>query len=136
MRRDAWDENFDRMIQQHARDRPDCPHQTALEACCRLVGKIDVAGVWVPIVAPLNPDQHQMDFDRIVCAAGFKRFVRRTLTSDQAAPGTAINPQTMERDPAIAIPEIDLGDWLIVLEMQEGLRLKTAIRVVLYEDAC
>jgi hypothetical protein len=129
MERDRADEDFDRRIEQHAEDHPDEPNFAALEACARCLGVIRVGGVPVFAVEPIGPCEDQMEFDRAVCAAGLKRFIRRPMASDYPREGHAINPRTGRRDPTIPVPDVDLGDWLIVLELAEGVRCKPSIRI-------
>jgi hypothetical protein len=127
MTRDATDEEFDWIIAQHAETRPDDPDYEALDACCRPLALIRVGDVPVPVVEPLAPCEDNMDFDRAVCAAGVKRFVRRSMPSDAPGSGRPL-------DPTIPVPQVNPGDWLIVLEIQEGLRVKQTIRVAWLKD--
>jgi hypothetical protein len=129
MDRDQADEDFDRRIERHARDRPDEPDFAALEVCARCLGVIRVGGVPVFAVEPIGLCEDQMEFDKAVCAAGLRRFIRRPMESDYPGHGTPINPRTGESDPSIPIPDIDLGDWLIVLEAAKGLRFKRSLRI-------
>jgi hypothetical protein len=136
MDRDAVDEDFDRLVEQHAEDRPDEPDFAALEACSRYLGKVRVGGVTVAVVEPIGPCEDQMVFDKAVCAAGLKRFIRRPMESDYPGHGTPINPRTGESDPSIPIPDIDLGDWLIVLEAAKGIRFKRSLRIGWLKEPC
>jgi hypothetical protein len=122
MARDAVDESFVAAVEEHADRRPDTPDFEALQACCRYVGMVSVGRARVHVVEPLRPYEDNMDFDREVCKAGLKRFVRRPMESDYPGHGTPLNPE-------VPPPDVDWGEWLIVLEMSEGFRTKSGIRI-------
>lgn len=48
-----------------------------------LVAAWRVNDVWHPVVEPLRAWDHHMDFDREICAAGVKSFIRPIMESDQ-----------------------------------------------------
>jgi hypothetical protein len=101
----------------------------ALAAISDLLGLVDLDGEPLPLVEPLRPYDDHTDFDRAVCKAGIKAFVRRTMESDQPGHGTPLDPLTHLPDPTIPIPEDRFPDHVIVREACEGMRWKFGIQL-------
>jgi hypothetical protein len=118
----TWDEALDELVKKHADARPNTPDGAALLACCRYVGMVGMGRVKVHVVEPLRPCDDHMDFDREVCKAGLKRFIRKRMESDGPEDSALI-------DPGIALFGVDLGEWVLVLEASEGLRFRSGIDI-------
>lgn len=80
-------------------------------------GSVWLDGEIVPLTRPRAEHgvPHHMDFDRRVCAAGVKRFVRPLLPSDEEA-----------RPPGV--PGFD-SDWILVAECEPGVRERRGVSV-------
>jgi hypothetical protein len=75
------------------------------------------------LVSPHEPPQDSSGFDRAICAAGIKRFVRRCVASDKPGIGKPLIPST-------PIPNIPLPEFLFVEEVTRGVRVKTGFDFV------
>jgi hypothetical protein len=82
--------------------------QLASSDGCLLVGSEKVQ-----LISPLDKTIHHMNFDRAVCAAGLKRFVRPILESD------------LETNPTIKI-----GGHMLIVEEKPGQRLRIPAMVI------
>jgi hypothetical protein len=89
----------------------------------------DLDGEWIPVIEPLRAYDDHMEFDRAICAAGVKRFMRRTMPSDQPGYGTPLNPQTMEPDPTIPVPDFQLDEFLVVWELSRDIRARRGVTI-------
>ena len=106
----------------------------ALIAVSRLEGILPIAGETLLIINPNQSCMDHMDFDRAICQAGIKQFVRRRLLSDRPGQGTAINPRTGKPDPTISVPDVDFGTHVVVRELANGIRTRYSIGLVISDS--
>jgi hypothetical protein len=99
----------------------------SLTAISSLVGMLAFEGGYVPMLRPKRRHAVHEDFDRMICAAGIKKFVRPAMDSDRPGRGTAFNPQTGKPDPMVPVPEVIVGSHMLVIELEEGLRIRRGI---------
>jgi hypothetical protein len=92
----------------------------ALVAVSHLVGVLPIDGENLLVIRPKRSHAEHEDFDRVICRAGLKRFVRRPMDSDRPGHGTPI-------DPAMPVPDVDFGDYVVVEEVTRGVRLRLGI---------
>jgi hypothetical protein len=83
----------------------------ALHAVSECGGFVDAGGRPVPLLRPKDPGIDQMEFDRRVCAAGVKAFVRVRLADDFP--------------PGVEPP----GGYTLVRECASGVRLRCDVAV-------
>jgi hypothetical protein len=95
---------------------PDSLDGKALNQISELVDWVFIFGMSLPIVEPLRCVEDHMEFDRQICAAGLKRFVRRILPSDL---------------PAIAPGVDDHVSHVLVAEHTPGLRSRIGLQFVI-----
>lgn len=108
---------------------------SALANVCRCAGTVTgTCGHEVVLVHPLRDYDSHMEFDRAVCAAGLKTFIRASMESDYPGFGTAVDIKTMKPDPSIAIPKIELGDFVLVSEASTGIRTRVGIGSIYESD--
>jgi hypothetical protein len=112
------------IVERHAREHPDEPDPHALVSSCRCLARILIGQVEVIAVEPWAACDDHMEFDRQVCQAGLKRFIRRVMKSDLPGEG---EPVPLDRK--IPILDIKPGDWLIVFEITEKVRVKRSVRI-------
>src|SRR4051812_19498776 len=74
----------------------------------------------VPIVVPRGDVADHMQFDRAVCAAGLKKFLRPVTPSDQPDPARAL------RGGETPPPQF-LGSHVLVEELSPGLRTRVPV---------
>lgn len=115
------DAEFVRRVEQHATLHPDRPNEEALSRCACPLGKVRFGDIEVYVVGPLGTCDDNTEFDRAVCAAGLKRFVRRSMDSDRIGRSSSVPPEAA----AFAAP----GDWLIVMEVSPGVHCKGSVRI-------
>jgi hypothetical protein len=75
----------------------------------------------IPLLEPLQEISDHMEFDRSVCAAGIKAFMRKTMLSDYPNCETFIDPETKE---TVKVSDMDLGTYMVVFELSKGIRGK------------
>jgi hypothetical protein len=83
----------------------------ALDALSECGGFVAAGGTLVPLLRPKDPGLDQMEFDRRVCAAGVKAFVRVRLADDFP--------------PGVEPP----GEYTLVRECAPGVRLRCDVAV-------
>jgi hypothetical protein len=99
-----------------------------------LMGVATIEGEKYPVVEPLRRYEDHAEFDRALCQAGVKAFVRRTMDSDQPGPGPPINPETGEPNPSIPPPNVRFPSHVLVQEAGEGIRLRSGVDLEQGED--
>jgi hypothetical protein len=99
----------------------------SLTAISSLVGMLAFEGGYLPMLRPKRGYAVHEDFDRVICAAGIKKFVRPAMDSDRLGHETAFDPQTGKPDPTIPVPEVIVGSHMLVIELEEGLRIRRGI---------
>jgi hypothetical protein len=67
----------------------------------------DVDGELVPVVCPSGDHVDSTEFDRLLCLAGCKRFVRRAQTRERPHP---LPPMSVE--------------YVLVIEIEPGVRIR------------
>lgn len=113
----------------HRPDRPrvQAPDFAALERLARYLGHsapgptcevpalADCPGASLPVVEPRGPIADHMAFDRAVCAAGLKLFIRPATAGDWPEADREIDPA--------------LGRYthVVVREMSEGVRVRSPV---------
>jgi hypothetical protein len=76
-------------------------------------------------VVPRRGYADHADFDKALRAAGLKRFVRRSMPSDRPGSGTPLDPAGWPD----WVAECDLGDWVMVAEIEEGVRVSCPVEI-------
>jgi hypothetical protein len=94
----------------------------ALARISRLAGVVQSGGEILLVIEPARPFDDHMEFDRVICAAGVKAFVRRTMESDQPGSGTPL-------DPSVPVPDYRFPEHLVVREATPGMRHKSGIEL-------
>jgi hypothetical protein len=102
-----------------------------LTSVANYLGSILRDGVPLPMIEPARPFADHMEFDRIVCGCGLKRYFRPVMPDDRPGSGTPINPQTGQPDPTITIPPEfqgkgvpGAGRYLLIQEVTPGVRMR------------
>src|SRR5262245_59502185 len=98
---------------------PACDALDDLSDLYRVVMDGGLAGGPVLLIFPraewTEPDRPHEDFDRAVCLAGVKEFIRPRLPSDTCG-----------------LPDVGvLGQWMFVREIRPGVRLRTDVTLAL-----
>lgn len=106
----------------------------ALDAVARPVGFATLHGLQWPFLEPLEEPEDHRTFDRIVCEAGIKAYIRPMFHSDKpgAIPGldddghfsvwtTAAEPGTEPDEPTF------VGTHVLVREMKPNVRSRVAV---------
>jgi hypothetical protein len=102
----------------------DWPMDTdALNKLCKFASFIMHEGEHIFRVVPLDgtPDNF-MNFDRAVCEAGLKEFIRPPMLSDTLPDATIMD--TNEPAPQLEVPE---GCSILVMEIQPGVRVRLVV---------
>jgi hypothetical protein len=113
----------------------------ALELLCSFQGIIGVGGRPVPRLVPHrdftsgpHAADEQMDFDRAVCEAGLKEFIRPTLPGDRTGPDSGWRPafdnmpeEMKERCHKEINDTFVPGGWVLVKEIRPGFRTRSVI---------
>ncbi len=104
------------------------PSERAYRATVRALSRISdfggvalVDGVEVPIVLPLAEWDDPGEFDRAVCAAGLKTFLRPLTAADQPDPSRRIRGGPGDELPRFA------GTHILVRELAPGIRTRTGV---------
>jgi hypothetical protein len=121
--------------------KPDDPPELdydALNSVSRLIGYFpldtdDVSHPSVPYLRPIREFADHTEFDRIICGAGVKIFVRPAMASDRPGSGTPINPKTREPDPSISVPDIPFGPEILVIQLKTGIRIRRSVSMKVME---
>jgi hypothetical protein len=94
----------------------------ALIAISRVEGVVAFDDGALLVIVPVGAHDDHSEFDRAICRAGVREFVRRTMPSDRPGIGIPL-------DPSVPVPDVDLGDFVVVREMTEGVRTRFPISV-------
>jgi hypothetical protein len=92
---------------------------TAFLRIARPGGVANIEGERVPVVLPLEDLEDHTEFDRQICAAGLKRFLRPLAPSDQPDPAGVYGPEA---------PRFT-GSHILVHELTEGVRGRAGIQL-------
>jgi hypothetical protein len=94
----------------------------ALRSVSGLAGGIAVGDEVLLFLVPTRDFDAHEDFDRVVCRAGIKRFVRATMESDHPAPGTLL-------DCGLAVFGSPFGEYVVIRELSDGVRSRRGIEI-------
>jgi len=100
----------------------------ALDEISSCEGTVTVEGRPVPVVLPradyTGDDFDYMEFDRAICEAGVREFVRPVSPGDQPNPSKQISGPPLPADCRLSCP------WILVRELHPGVRARLEMDII------
>ena len=94
-----------------------------------LIGSIRVGEEVYPLIEPRGPVDDHMTFDRAVCSAGFKSFVRPFLESDLATGRATLGGRPISDEELAEINEEMRCPYILVHHVADGIRTRIGLQV-------